>query len=162
MTGPLIINNQDLEPWAVKVDQKPVLNLKYRAFDHRIRNLRVIGTWLMDDPGKQPCMVIVPAGVSLPKTTPCVVPLNHGHLWAEETCDEIEAATMAIEFCVALGLNPASTKDILQVLATVRDRLHDLILMPPTPPMDKELAGHLIIGRSDQEEPELKEVFRDV
>jgi hypothetical protein len=124
------------------VKERPALDLMYMHFDHKIGDIRVIGTWLFIG-NNDPCLVLVPAHRSLAEVTPCVVPLSSAWKWAEETGNEYEAALLAIDFCPYLGKNQGNNDDIFQIMSVVRSRLDDLIRMPPAPKRPLSITGHM-------------------
>jgi hypothetical protein len=129
--------------------EKTALDLTRKYFDHNIRDIRVIGSWLQNTPARSPCLVLVPKGQDLKTAKPCVVPLGAAWQWAEETCDEVECVMLACEFCLHLGKNPMHNPDIMQVISTVRDRLYDLINMPPEPLRERKVIGDVSIRIKD-------------
>lgn len=161
MTGPLIIKREARDPLAVDVGERPFLDLNVIHFDHRIKDLRVIGTWIAQG-RKQPCLVIGEGGRDLAKINPCVVPLDSLWRWSEESGDPRETAMMALGFCEQLDTkSPTNVDDIMQIVDTVRLRLHDLKNMPPAPIAARRIAGHIIIRTQDERTIE-KDVWEDV
>jgi hypothetical protein len=142
------------------VKERPVLDLNYIHFDHKIRDIRVIGSWIFVG-SKDPCLVLLPVGRNIQLCQPCVVPLESAFLWAEETCDPIECAQMALGFADNLGKNFNNTSHILQIIGTVRQRLHDLITMPPAPRRPLLITGHVTISH-ENEIVSQKDVLDDV
>lgn len=142
------------------VKERPILDLNFTHFDHRIKDIRVIGSW-MTDGSRDPCLVLAHGRKDLQDITPCVVPLQSAWKWAEETCDNIECAMMAMDFCPHLGKNMNHNDDVIQVIWTVRERLHDLIMMPPAPRRPLELQGHVTITHGDDVVSQ-KDVWDDV
>lgn len=163
MTGPLIITTTETDnPFDVDVGERPFLDLNYTQFDHRIKDLRVIGTWIVKG-DRQPCLVIGEGdGRPLHKINPCVVPLDSLWKWTEEAGDEVETALMAIGFCDQLDTkSPHSNTDIIQVMDTVRLRLLDLKNMPPAPLGPRRIAGDITVRTSDGRTIQ-KDVWDDV
>ena len=160
----MIISKTKHSPlWLPKVAERPVLDLSKVHFDHRIKDLRVMGSWIMNrQDHREPCLVILSAHHPIGTQTPCIVPLSNAWRWAEESGDELDAAIMAVNFCDSLPHKSIqSTADITQVLSTVRSRLHDLLQMPPAPPKELEIAGHVSIHTSDERTIQ-KDIWDDV
>lgn len=145
---PLLILNRDAD--APIAHERELLDLRHYHFSHRIRDLRVIGTWLRDK-SQEECLVIVEASRPIEQCNPCVVRLSEMHKWSEEMGDQVYTALMAVEFCSHLAnKNPGSTDDIFQVINTIRLRWTDLKNMPPAPLMPQRLAGHLTVHTEDE------------
>lgn len=109
---------------------RPVINFKYRGFDHtRGSLLRVIGTYWLDDT-LPPVLALVRADEPLGRRRPCLVLFETAWRWAEETGAEGFATQMAMEFAVELGLDPRSKRDVHAILAMVRDHMDELVHMP--------------------------------
>ena len=142
------------------IKDRPILDLNFMHFDHRIKDIRVIGSWVLDG-SRDPCLVLVSIRAPLAECVPCVVPLASAWKWAEETCDHVECAGMAIDFCPHLGKNMNDNSDVIQIIWTVRERLHDLIMMPPAPARPLDLAGHATITHHGEIVAQ-KEVWDDV
>lgn len=139
-------------PSLVLAEEKPIIDLAYRAFDHQVGPVRVIGTWMnrtKDNPQQGPCLVLVPANRDLAKVTPCLVPMDNAWLWAEETCDEVECALMAMRFAEFLELDPANTSHVIAIMSAVRSRMADLLTMPIAPRKQKQVAGDITVLGSD-------------
>lgn len=162
MKTPLIINKDPVKLLMdTHVKERPALDLAYQHFNHRIKDLRVIGSWLCIGK-REPCLVIVEVNIPLPRTHPCVVPIGTMWEWAEEVEDQVKVAFMAIGFCEALSnKSPHNDDDIMQVIDTVRKRLHDLKQMPVAPLRDRKIAGHITV-RQDGEIQTQRDIWDDV
>lgn len=139
-------------PTLVLADEKPIIDLAYMHFDHRVGPIRVIGTWMYRTKGNEhegPCIVLAPANKSLTEVTPCIVPMVNAWLWAEETGDEVDAALMAMEFAEPLGMNPLNKNHVILIMSAVRSRLSDMLTLPPPPRKDKRVAGDITVLGSD-------------
>lgn len=150
MTAPLIIiPGQSRAPQRhFAAEDAPSLDLARRHFEHKVRDLRVIGTWL-HVPGAyagavaDPCLVLLPVNESRAKrATPCVIPLSSAWRWAEPpTGDPIWCAMEARKFCELLGKDGGNDKHVWQVMVTVLDRIGDLLAIPPEPPAPTRVVG---------------------
>lgn len=133
------------------IKPRVAIDLRYQHFKHRVRDIDVFGTWYCHSRNNwEPCLALLPAGVRPARAVPCLVLLSNAWRWAEETCDHIECAEMALEFTLALGKNPGRNQDIIQVIETVRGRLLDLLMMPPLPNRPLELTGDVTITREGE------------
>lgn len=124
---------------------KPILDMRYTAWQHQYGDLTVYGSWTLDN--DQPCIVIVPTlnMMSNERVIPCIVRLSEAYLWAEETGDPAVTVRQAARFAEALRLDPLSPQVIARLHAIVDNSLHDLIHMPSFPrKAEGETAADLI------------------
>lgn len=149
---PTLILPGQATPQRFAAAGRTALDLSRRHFDRKVRDLRVIGTWLRL-PGvgvvAQPCLVLLPwATERLREATPCVVPLNSAWRWAEPDRggDVLWAVDEARTFCVLLGKDPMRDADVMQVISTVADHVDDLVRMPPEPRAEARVVAE-ITGR---------------
>lgn len=143
------------------VPERPVLDLSMRHFDHKIRGIRVIGTWLTSG-SREPVLVLVPSNKSLEKTIPCIITLTNAWKWTEDIGDMFWAAITAAGFAPALGLNPIIAADIDRILDVVRNRLSDLLAMPPSPPRPRNIAGDVTLIDNNTGSVIQKDIYDDV
>lgn len=156
--GPLIIKPTDRDLRAVgKV--KTALDLSRLHFDQSLYGIRVMGAWLRIDPAG-PCLVLAAPGADLRRITPCIVPLQTAWVWDETHGDAMHAELMASGFVLEMGGNPFDKRARHAVIAAIRERLGDLVAMPPEPAPDRVLAGDLI-QRTEHGETVRHEVWTD-
>lgn len=158
-SGPIIDTKaeRDAPDAYAHLERQPVINLKYHSFRHVVGSITVWGTWLLNTPEKENCLVLLPsAGLRRRKfrrserPVPCIVRESAGWLWFEPPIgDEIEAALIAHDFALLLGLNPAKNSDVFRVITAVRDHLDELYTMPLCPPTDSIVAGEVQMRLSD-------------
>lgn len=155
---------EPVTPWITDVSDltararpgRPVIAMKYRGFDHRRGNLRVIGTYWLDDT-LPPVLVLVRADEPLGRRRPCLVMFETAWRWAEETGDPAFAAAMAMDFAVELGLDPRNKRDVHAILSMVRDHMDELVHMPIPSGIERTAEAEVILkfpeaGRSIETE----------
>lgn len=132
-------------------DNQPILDLKYHAFKHVSGPITVWGTWLLNTIELESALVLLPSTAFQRRAfkreerpTPCIVPTHNSWMWCESPIgDELQAAIMACEFALMLGLNPQKNHDIYRVLDAVRSHIPDLYTMPLCPKRDTISAGEV-------------------
>lgn len=138
---------------------KTAIDLGRTHFDHITYGIRVMGAWLRIDP-IGPCLVLCADNADLRHITPCIVPLQTAWAWDEKIGDTIKAELMAADFAHTMGGNPFDKAMRHRVMSAIRARLPDLITMPPEPPVEQVLAGHLI-ARTEHGDTIEKDVWSD-
>jgi len=123
---------------------KVALDLNCYAWRSYQGALTLIGTWLLSDERKQPCMVIIRRGEERhAHTVPCVIPLSRAWVWDEKAGDAAQRTFAAFEICERLRLEPTQ-KNIVKLMLAVNHRLEDLIKMPPFPQAASDESGEVI------------------
>jgi hypothetical protein len=149
-SGPLLITGAKTEQHFLAPEERPVLALKYKAFDQQIRNIRVIGTWFLLDGRHEPCIVLFRRMQPLAQQTPCIVRLSMAWVFGEPPIGDPEAAAaIACDFAHHLGLNPFRNADVIEILTVIQDRIPDLIKIPPAPPMERIITGDVSFRTED-------------
>jgi hypothetical protein len=112
-------------------------------------DLTLILTWLLTN--GRPCLVIVPTfpKPSYERTMPCIVPMDHAFLWAEETGDGGHCAEVSIQFATALGMNPHNVHGLIRLTSMIREHLGDLLVCPPLPSSEKEVLADVLMTNTD-------------
>ena len=124
----------------LSLDEKPVLDLRYRAFDHLCGAIRVIGSWYMDPETRssQPCLVLIDATKPFRagRVIPCIIPLSDMWKWTQEMGDGAHIARNIYDWLHsgALPGHQDNKSDAFRVMDAVQSRLRDLVTMPPMPP----------------------------
>lgn len=123
----------------LSLDEKPVLDLRFTAFEHLHGSILVIGTWYMDpeDRRSQPALVLLDAArkVQKKKTIPCIIPLSEMWKWTLEMGDPAHVGAQ-IKGWIKSGALPGSAnnkRDCWNVMDAVQSRLRDVVMMPPLP-----------------------------
>jgi|GEM_PF-1358200 len=138
---------------ALSGNEKIALDLNYYAWASHQGTLTLIGTWLLSDEKKQPCMVIIRRDEETnPYTVPCIIPLERAWIWDEKTGDAGQRTFAAFEFCERLRIEPTQ-RNLVKLMIAVNHRLEDLIKMPPFPRGafvdDGEVIGEGVIINRD-------------
>lgn len=147
-------------PRILSLDEKPVLDLRFRAFETVTRGIRVIGSWYMDPVSRQsePCLVLLDANrpVRRGRTIPCIVPLTDMWKWTVEMGDTMHQARNIHQWMAsgALPGTPGNMPDVFRVFDAVQSRLRDLWSMPPLPPKAAVKHGAMPVGEIEITERE--------
>ena len=134
---------------------RPILDLNYIAFETRVHDIRVIGTWYRDPEENrvEPALVLLHAGrpISRGQTIPCVIPLSRSWLWTREFGDARHCARIVYGWLKngALPGEAADKASHFRVLDAVQARLRDLIAMPPAPDSFKVRHNAIAVGEMD-------------
>ena len=148
MSSLILPNGAPLLP-AQRHGRTKALDMRFVAFDRAHRGIRILGSWLTYEPF-DPCIVLLPVGVSLGKGTPCIVPLETAVNWLPGS--ETNIGETLRDFAVALGLDPWSPRDSARIVLAVQDNLSDLRRMPPRPEVedrDTYLTGSVVRMRDE-------------
>lgn len=133
--------------------ERPALNLSRTAFSRVAKGgIRVMGTWHRDDEGERPCLVLVRAIDPPSRWMPCIIRIDTVWVWTEEAGDPVKATEEAMYFAERLGLNPFWSKDLVRIIAAVRDNLADLKSMPPAPPGERRVIGEVAVVEVESDE----------
>lgn len=113
--------------------QRPELDLRIYAWKQTHGDITVYLTWLISS--GDPCIVMVPMRPPLhfQAVTPCVVPLESAHLWAEGWGGESHVKTMAEKFAKTMNFDPSDPHRIFKITDLVRHYLEDMLKMPDIP-----------------------------
>jgi hypothetical protein len=124
----------------------PVLDLNREWRSFTLGDVKIILTWWYSpsEERTRPCMVLIPAFAPFHKLNPCVVTLDKCWVWSEEIGDPEQAALMAVQFGVRLGM-PDQVSTAIRIRSLIVDHLQDLISMPPMP---EELRQADILGEA--------------
>lgn len=123
----------------ISLDEKPVLDLRYTAFEHMHGSILVIGSWYMDPESRQsqPAMVLLDAARASRKKrpVPCIIPLSEMWKWTLEMGDPKHVGAQIYDWLKsgALPGNPNNKRDCWNVMNAVQSRLRDIVAMPPLP-----------------------------
>lgn len=123
----------------ISLDEKPVLDLRFTAFEHLHGAILVIGSWYMDPDTREsePALVLLDAArkVARKKTIPCIIPLSQMWLWTVERGDPRHVGDKIHEWLKsgALPGSPNNKRDCWAVMDAVQSRLRDIVTMPPLP-----------------------------
>lgn len=111
-----------------------VLDLSLRHWEKTRHGITAIGTWLRQEDGWRPCMVLIRAGGEYdPHSVPCTITVDQAFHWEPSTAISFEQTMMkAIGFCDALRLS-LDRHTVVRLMDFVNDFLSDLISMPPLP-----------------------------
>lgn len=139
------------------------INLKYSWLDKRRGNIRLIGTYRLDDDTVDPCMVLIRADEH-PKAgrKPCVVTLDAAYLWHEDpdvAGNQLFAETSVL-FTEALGLDPMRPHDIFRVQSIIRDHLGDLIAAPRPQGIQQRAIADVQVKFRDGAAPDIEREVR--
>jgi len=95
--------------------------------------LTLIGTWLLSDEKKQPCMVIIRRDDEMgDHIAPCVIPLSRAWVWDDKAGDAGARTFTAFEMLERLRIEPTQ-RNIIKLMLAINSRIEDLIKMPPLP-----------------------------
>lgn len=123
----------------ISVDERPVLDLRYAAFQHLHGAIMVVGSWYMDPDTRRstPCLVLLDAAklASKRKPTPCIITLDDMWKWTIELGDPNYWAGQIKDWLDtgALPGNRNNKRDVWAVMDAVQSRLRDIVSMPPLP-----------------------------
>jgi len=113
--------------------RKLAIDLDRYAWRVHRGELTLIGTWLLSDEKKPPCMVIIRRnGEFSPHRVPCVIPLERAWIWDRQAGDSAQRTFAAFEICERLSLKPTG-ENIVKLMLSINHVLEDLIKMPPYP-----------------------------
>jgi len=130
---------------------KLALDLNQYAWRTHQGALTLIGTWLLSDEKKQPCMAIIRRGEEKsPYNIPCIIPLNRAWVWDEKAGDAAQRTFAAFEILTRLRIEPTG-RNLIKLMMAVNHRLEDLIKMPPFPhgefvPVEEVIGEGMIIN----------------
>lgn len=133
------------------MSKKLVLDLTKLHFERQpMGGVVVMGTWMFDRKPAHPCLVLLPGTIEAfaDNAKPYIIPLEHAHLWAEETGDPRDVARMSYFATECLGLNRRNIATVMRVTSLIRDHLGDLLAIPPLVE-DREVVADAIITSSD-------------
>jgi hypothetical protein len=126
--------------------ERPALDLRKVHFTRKKGPITVFGTWHRQPDGEsRPCLVLVCSYWPPRRWTPCIVRIDTAWLWTEEAGNPVRATEEAMHFAPHLGLDLLNARDIVKIIAAVRDCLNDLRHMPPAPPGEIKIVGEAAI-----------------
>jgi len=123
---------------------KLAIDLNRYTFACHRGDLTLIGTWLLSDAKKQPCMAIIRRDEAMsPHSVPCIIPLSRAWVWDDKAGDAAQRTFAAFEMCQRLRIEPTK-RNIVRLMLAVNDTLEDLIKMPPYPSCFFDRDGDVI------------------
>lgn len=134
-------------------DGAPVLDLGVNLGVIERGDITIWKTWLRKPAAVEgaekwePCLVLTPTRLAAryENMTPCVVTQSDAWVYDEQVGDDLEAMIRAGMFCGALGRNPFDQRAVIRVLGIIRDLLHELLILPPRPPLAQEAVAEMVV-----------------
>lgn len=139
------------------------IDLKLRHFMFHRAEITMIGTWLNVNGKTRPGIALIRRGEDyFELCRPYTIGLDVAHVWSEKVGDDAESTRQCFDICDALRLD-LTDHNVTKVKSFVRDKLGDLVSMPPFPPSAapaREIAEVTVRNRATGEEHEV--VLKDV
>ncbi len=112
------------------MDTTPILDLRFTHSVAQVGDIMVITTWNRHTAAG--CIVLLPAHYRGERPIPCIVDESSAWKWSDSIGDILHQEEVATLFAANLGL-PPSLRSIHRVMSIIRERLDDLIHIPPMP-----------------------------